>query len=143
MTNDYSGLATRIEALATRLVASPATSPTTPTAPATPGSPVVPIVQIEPPVTTPKLESPADPVAQTALGKPASSVSASAGSTLFGAFEELMKLLKSLKPGADQTASASAPPSLTSFLHNLARGLDADRSAPSMTAVGMVINITA
>ncbi|MEQ1807827.1 MAG: hypothetical protein ABL900_20790, partial [Burkholderiaceae bacterium] len=127
MSRGYSGLATRLETLAVRfdsstgaVNASPAAAPASTT--------VEPAVEPAPvPSTTPApAATPATPVSSSPLSQ---------------AFDAMMSVLRSINPNAPSAGSAS--PTLASFLHSLARGLNADRAAPTMSGVGIVINITA
>lgn len=151
---DYSGLASRIEALAVRIetTAPGATAPAPgATAPAA-GAPVPAVAPRKLPGVDPV---PMDAAAATAQTPPAAAVTsaavgaapaspaaptAPAKGSLAEAFAAMLKLLR----GGDQPASAPAPEtSLANFLHSLARGLEADRSAPSMSVVGVMINVSA
>lgn len=140
---DYSGLASRIEALAVRIDAAapgnaPATLPPAGTTPRLPGIDPVPMDAAAPGVaTTPATEAAPTPGATPAA--PAAAAAPGKGS-LAESFAAMLKLLR----GGDQPAGAPAPDtSLATFLHSLARGLDVDRSAPSTTVVGVMINVTA
>ncbi len=135
---DYSGLASRVEALAVRIEtaapgAAPATTPPASTTPKLPGVDPVPMDAAAQAVAT----TPATAVAPSAA--PVAPQAPNKGSLA----ESFAAMLKQLR-GGDQPAGAPAPEaSLVSFLHSLARGLDADRSAPSMTVVGVMINVSA
>ena len=138
MTRDYSRLATRLEALATRL------EPAVPTPPATPA--------VGTPTTTPVTKT--EPVSNaaptdTSAGVPAIAASASitipaatpSKNPLVEAFANLLTALRGAQVGA--AGPSAAQPTVSSFLHALARGLDSDVTAPSMLAVGGMINVSA
>lgn len=138
---DYSRLASRVEALAVRIEAgAPSGSAGTPlpvaTTPKLPGTDPVTLDA----AAIAKAEA-AAPVVTTTPAPTAPAVSdAPTRGSLAESFAAMLKLLR----GGDQTTGVPAPQaSLASFLHSLARGLDADRSAPSMSVVGVMINVSA
>ena len=130
MSPGYSGLVTRLEALAVRLDASTAGLSPPPVAAdvgaasasqQTP-APVVPSSKPAPAqMPSPSLAQPENPLAQ--------------------AFEAMMRVLRSLNPNAP-SADAAAP-SLASFLNSLTHGLGADRTTPMVSGIGVVIDTRA
>lgn len=143
---DYAGLASRIEALAVRIeTAAPGAAPavTSPagTPPKLPGTDPVPM-DVAAPTTAANAATSGAVATSGAIATPAApaEVTAPAKGSLAESFAAMLKLLR----GGDQTTGPTAPEaSLATFLHSLARGLDADRSAPSMTVVGVMINVSA
>lgn len=131
MARGYTGLATRLEALAVRVDSS-----TTPASPSPVVDSGVTPAPTPAPVAVPAVQSEVAPAPATT---PAAAVAAP--SPLAQAFDAMMRVLRAINPNAP-SADAGAP-SLASFLHSLARGLDSDRSTPPMSGVGIVINIHA
>lgn len=129
MSRSYSGLATRLEALAVRfdsttgaVNSSPAATAATDSTPVAPAvEPAQAAVQASAPVPAPAIPVPPSPLSQ--------------------AFDAMMSVLRSINPHAP--AAGSASPTLASFLHSLARGLSADRATPTLSGIGVVINISA
>lgn len=129
MSRSYSGLATRLEALAVRMdsntgavSSSPATTVANDsTSVAPPVEPAQAAVPASEPVTAPAIPVPPSPLSQ--------------------AFDAMMSVLRSINSNAP--AAGSASPTLASFLHSLARGLSADRATPTLSGIGVVINISA
>lgn len=135
MSRGYSGLATRLEALALRFdTGAGAANPV-------PVTPVAPQAGSAPPVVAPS------PVAPPVGGGPApvpavpTPPSAASVSPLAQAFEAMMNVLRALNPNAPAPDAAS--PNLAAFLHSLARGLDTDRTTPMLSGIGIVINVSA
>jgi hypothetical protein len=130
MSRGYSGLVTRLEALAVRLDASPAgISP----------SPVVADVG----AASASQQTPT-PAVQTSKPAPAQMPGPSPAppeSPLAQAFEAMMRVLRSLNPNPPPADAAA--PSLASFLNTLAHGLGADRTTPMISGIGVVINTRA
>jgi hypothetical protein len=146
MERSYSGLSSRIEALAVRYdVTAPAVPAATPAAPPVAGTdPVTVPAPIKlpgtDPVSTDAATAPAAPLVTTPAVLPA----VPAKNSLAEAFAAMLKALR----GGDVAASTPATPapvdnSLAMFLHSLARGLAPDHSMPTASAVGVMINITA
>lgn len=131
MARGYTGLATRLEALAVRVDSS-----TTPASPSPVVDSGVTPAPTPAPVAVPAVQSEVAPAPATT---PAAAVAAP--SPLAQAFDAMMRVLRAINPNAP-SADAGAP-SLASFLHSLARGLDSDRSTPPMSGVGIAINIHA
>ena len=126
----YSGLAGRLEALATRLDRAA-------------GSPPPPAAAVNPPAPQAVAPSPAPAVTELpALAEAANPTPVAAPSSpLAEAFDAMMKVLRALDPSAPR---ADAPlPSLATFLHSLARGLGGERTTPVISGVGGMINISA
>ena len=147
MARDYSGLATRLEALAVRFETGPAAAPAT-----TPASTPVPtaaaatapagtIVPIKLPGTNPVRADASAPSDQGLAPMPVALPVVAAKNPLVDAFAAMLKLLR----GAESAPGTRGAPeaSLSSFLHSLARGLEMDHSMPAMSAVGTTINISA
>lgn len=131
MARGYTGLATRLEALAVRMDSS--------TLPANPSPVVDSGVTPAPapaPMVVPAVQSDVAPAPATTPAAPVA-----VPSPLAQAFDAMMRVLRAINPNAP-SADAGAP-SLASFLHSLARGLDSDRSTSPMSGVGIVINIHA
>lgn len=133
MSRGYSGLATRLEALAVRFDAGAGAVDPTPASPISPDAgTVLPAVV------------PAPVVAQTSEPAPAPAstpASVASASPLAQAFDAMMRVLRAINPNAP-SADAAAP-SLASFLYSLSRGLNADRTTPMLSGVGVVINVSA
>ena len=129
MSRSYSGLATRLEALAVRMESntgavssSPATTVANDsTSVAPPVEPAQAAVPASESVTAPAKPIPPGPLSQ--------------------AFDAMMSVLRSINSNAP--AAGAALPTLASFLHSLARGLSADRATSTMSGIGIVINISA
>jgi hypothetical protein len=143
---DYSGLASRIEALAVRFDSQSNPIPATQTEPAAiTGSAAVPASAATPgtlPGVDPVTDSPVNAVSEAATATATGVPAAPAKNSLAQAFAAMLKVLRgegSASAGTTLTPEAS----LASFLHTLARGLDGDRSTPAMSAVGGMINVSA
>jgi hypothetical protein len=141
---DYAGLASRVEALAVRIetrapAAAPAVTAPAVKSPKLPGTDPVPMDAAAPA----KVVSAATPVAVTPVDSkttPPAPTTAPVKGSLVESFAAMLKTLR----GGDQPAGTAGPESsLAAFLHSLARGLDTDRSAPSMSVVGVMINVSA
>jgi hypothetical protein len=130
MSRGYSGLVTRLEALAVRLDASTVGNSPSPViadlgaASASQQMPP-PVVQTNKPAPA-KIPSPSPAQPESPLGQ---------------AFEALMRVLRSLDP--NPSPAEAAAPSLASFLNSLAQGLGAHRTTPMVSGTGVVINISA
>ncbi len=133
MSRGYSGLATRLDALAVRFDASTGAVNAAPAAPASSSAAADPAAALS--VVAPQASEPAGAVVPAAAS-PATT------SPLSQAFDAMMRVLRSLNPTAAPSPNSSTP-SLPAFLHSLARGLNAERATPAFTGVGVVINITA
>ena len=136
MTRDYSRLATRLEALATRLEPK---LPVTPVA----GTPVpTPVTSTEPTSNAAPTDAPAAvPASAGSASTEAVPVATPSKNPLVEAFANLLTALRGTQAGS--AGPSAAQPTVSSFLHALARGLDADVTAPSMSAVGGMINVSA
>ena len=145
MERSYSGLASRIEALAVRFdVPAPAGPAAPPATPVAGTDPVTVPAPIKLPGTDPVSVDavPATDAAQVAA--PAVQAAAAPKNSLAEAFAAMLKALR----GGDATPGTSTAPvstdnSLALFLHSLARGLDPDHSMSAPSAMGVMINITA
>ena len=149
MTHDYSGLANRLEALAVRVEAA-STASVAPAASAPPVAVQMPVNAgpVMLPGTEPVIAQTDMLSTQTAASPPvvASTAAASPAEAKNPLAEAFSKLLTALRGAAGEApAQGATEPSLSDFLHNLARGLGAEpaAAAPSFTAVGLMINITA
>ncbi len=131
LSRGYAGLATRLESLAVRLDSSAAAADAAPAAAVPPDSSTA----------APAVEP--TPAAQQTSPANAPAANPAPASPLSQAFDAMMSVLRALNPNAPPAGSAS--PTLASFLHSLARGLQADHAAPpaSLSGVGIVINISA
>ena len=146
MERSYSGLASRIEALAVRFdvpaPAGPAAPPAAP--PVTGADPVIAPAPIKLPGTDPVSTDAATAADAPQVATPAMLPAAAPKNSLAEAFAAMLKALR----GGDAAPSTSTTPaaadnSLAMFLHSLARGLDPDHSMSAPSAVGVMINITA
>lgn len=149
MTRDYSGLANRLEALAVRVEAA-STASVAPAASAPPVAVQMPVNAgpVMLPGTEPVIAQTDMLSTQTAASPPvvASTAAASPAEAKNPLAEAFSKLLTALRGAAGAApVQGATEPSLSDFLHNLARGLGAEpaAAAPSFTAVGLMINITA
>ncbi len=146
MERSYSGLASRIEALAVRFDVPAPALPAAPPA-ATPVAGTDPVT-VPAPINLPGT----DPVsADAAPANDAPEVAANIlppaaapKNSLAEAFAAMLKALRGgdVAPGMPAT-QLPADNSLAMFLHSLARGLAPDHSMPTTSAVGVMINITA
>ncbi len=146
MERSYSGLASRIEALAVRFdVPAPAAQAAPPAAPPVMGAdPVIAPAPIKLPGTDPVSTDAATATDAPQVAAPAMLPAAAPKNSLAEAFAAMLKALR----GGDAAPSTSTTPvaadnSLAMFLHSLARGLDPDHSMSAPSAVGVMINITA
>lgn len=146
MERSYSGLASRIEALAVRFdVPAPAAPAAPPAAPPVTGAdPVIAPAPIKLPGTDPVSTDAATATDALQVSAPATLPAAAPKNSLAEAFAAMLKALR----GGDAAPSTSTTPaaadnSLAMFLHSLARGLDPDHSMSAPSAVGVMINITA
>lgn len=146
MERSYSGLASRIEALAVRFDVPAPAAPATPPAeqPVAGTDPVIAPAPIKLPGTDPVSTDAATATDAPQVAKPATLPAAAPKNSLAEAFAAMLKALR----GGDAAPSTSTTPaaadnSLAMFLHSLARGLDPDHSMSAPSAVGVMINITA
>jgi hypothetical protein len=146
MERSYSGLASRIEALAVRFdVPAPAVQAVPPAAtPVAQTNPVIVPAPIKLPGTEPVRPDAADAVAATEVATPTVLPATASKNSLAEAFAAMLKALRGgdVAPSTPATP-ASADNSLAMFLHSLARALAPDHSMQTTTAVGVMINITA